>query len=50
MNRRLLVAALAVSALAGCATLPKARLCEAEFARLFPVTHAAFCEFGRVAP
>ena len=27
-----------------------AKLCEAEFARLFPVTHAAFCEFGRVAP
>lgn len=27
-----------------------ARQCEAEFARLFPVTHAAFCEFGRVAP
>lgn len=27
-----------------------ARQCEAEFARLFPITHAAFCEFGRVAP
>jgi thymidylate synthase (FAD) len=27
-----------------------ARKCEVEFARLFPVTHAAFCEFGRFAP
>lgn len=27
-----------------------ARKCETEFARLFPLTHAAFCEFGRVAP
>jgi thymidylate synthase (FAD) len=27
-----------------------ARQCEAVFAGLFPVTHAAFCEFGRVAP
>ena len=23
---------------------------EAEFARLYPLTHAAFCEFGRQAP
>lgn len=27
-----------------------ARQCEAEFARLFPITYAAFCESGRVAP
>lgn len=27
-----------------------ARQCEAEFARLFPITHAAFVEFGRSAP
>lgn len=27
-----------------------ARKCEAEFARLFPITHAAFVELGRVAP
>lgn len=27
-----------------------ARQCEAEFARLFPITHAAFAEFGRTAP
>ena len=27
-----------------------ARQCEAEFARLFPTTYAAFAEFGRVAP
>jgi thymidylate synthase (FAD) len=27
-----------------------ARLMEAEFARLYPLTHAAFCEFGRQAP
>lgn len=27
-----------------------ARQCEAEFARLFPITYAAFCEFGRTAP
>lgn len=27
-----------------------ARQCEAEFARLFPITHGAFCECGRVAP
>lgn len=27
-----------------------ARQCEAEFARLFPITHDAFVEFGRAAP
>ncbi len=27
-----------------------ARQCETEFARLFPITYSAFCEFGRVAP
>lgn len=27
-----------------------ARQCEADFARLFPLTHAAFVEFGRAAP
>ena len=27
-----------------------ARQCETEFSRLFPITHTAFCENGRVAP
>jgi thymidylate synthase (FAD) len=27
-----------------------ARQMEAAFARLYPLTHAAFCEFGRRAP
>ena len=45
MNRRLLVAALAVSTLVGCATVPKARLCEAEVSaqkRSFPTPDTWF--------
>lgn len=45
MNRRLLVAALAVSTLVGCATVPKAQLCEAEVPapkRSFPTPYTWF--------